>query len=79
MVTRVVSIGQESSSSTPKSPQSIVVRCLQRPGAGRAALAFGLNGATRFNDEEEVEEEVEDDKRFEWTDILTMQCRVIKL
>ena len=75
MVAHVVNIGQESTEST----QSIVVRYLQRPGAGQAALAFGLNG--RFNDEEQVEEEENDDndETFEWTDVLTRQWRVIKL
>ena len=78
MVARVVNIGQESASIASKSTQSIVIRYLQRPGAGRAALAFGLNG--RFNDEEQVEVEVEDDdETFEWTDVLTRQWRVIKL
>ena len=78
MVARVVNIEQESASTASKSPQqSIVVRYLQRPGAGRAALAFGLNG--RFNDEEQVEDNGDDDETFEWTDILTRQWRVIKL
>jgi hypothetical protein len=77
MVARVVNIDQESDSIISKNTQSIVVRHLQRPGAG-AALAFGLNGA-RFNDEEQVEEEDHDDETVEWTDILTRQWRVIKL
>lgn len=79
MVARVVNIDQESASTASKSTQqSIVVRYLQRPGAGgRAALAFGLNG--RFNDEEQVEDDGDDDETFEWTDVLTRQWRVIKL
>ena len=79
MVARVINIDQESASIASKSTQqSIVVRYLQRPGAGgRAALAFGLNG--RFNDEEQVEDDGDDDETFEWTDVLTRQWRVIKL
>ena len=78
MVARVVNIEQESASITSKSTQqSIVVRYLQRPGSGRAALAFGLNG--RFNDEEQVEDDGDEDETFEWTDILTRHWRVIKL
>jgi hypothetical protein len=78
MVARVVNVDQESTSTASQSTRSIVVRYLQRPGAGRAALAFGLNG--RFNDEDQVEEEEDhDDETFEWTDILTRQWRVIKL
>jgi len=81
MVARVINIDQEVSDSiTSKNTQSIVVRHLQRPGAGQAALAFGLNGAARFNDEEQVEEEEDyDDETCEWTDVLTRQWRVIKL
>jgi hypothetical protein len=81
MVARVINIGQESPSIASESTQSIVIRFLQRPGAGRAALAFGLNGAARFNDEEQQVEEEEDDdnETFEWTDVLTRQWRVIKL
>ena len=82
MVARVVSVDQESTSITSKNTQSIVVRHLQRPGAGRAALTFGLNGASKFNDEEQVEEEEDDDddETFEWTDVLlTRQWRVIKV
>ena len=72
---RLVNIGQESvSTSSSKSTQSIVVRYLQQPGAGRAALAFSLNG--RFNDEDQVEDK--DDEAFEWTDVLKRQWRVIK-
>ena len=75
MVARLVNIGQESvSTSSSKSTQSIVVRYLQQPGAGRAALAFSLNG--RFNDEYQVEDK--DDEAFEWTDVLKRQWRVIK-
>lgn len=78
MVARVINIGQESPSIASESTQSIVIRFLQRPGAGRAALAFGLNG--RFNDEDQVEEEDgRGDETFEWTDVLTRQWRVIKL
>ena len=77
MVARVVNTGQESAPSTTHSTQSIVVRYLQRPGAGRAALAFGLNG--RFNDEEQVEEDEEDNETFEWTDVLRSKWRVIKV
>ena len=80
MVARVVSIGQESASITTtsdKSTPNIVVRYLQRPGVGQAALAFGLNGAARLDDEEQVEEE--DDETFEWTDVLARQWRLIKL
>lgn len=76
IVARVVNISQEESASiASKNTQSIVIRNLQRPGAGRAALAFGLNG--RFDDEEQVEDD--DDETFEWTDVLTRQWRVIKL
>jgi hypothetical protein len=77
IVARVINIGQESASTTSTSTQSIVVRYLQRPGAGRAALAFGLNG--RFNDEDQFEEDLDDDETFEWTDILIKQWRLIKL
>ena len=78
MVAHVVNIGQESASTDSNGSQSIVIRYRQRPGAGQAALAFGLNG--RFNDEDQVEEEDDDhDETFEWTDILTRQWRVIKL
>ena len=74
MVARVVNIEQESASIASKSTQqSIVVRYLQRPDAGRAALAFGLNG--RFNDEQV--EDGSDDETFEWTDVLTRQWCVI--
>ena len=74
MVARVVNIGQESGSTFFS--KSIVVRYLQRPGAGRAALAFGLHG--RFNDEDQVEEDDGDEETFEWTDVMTRQWRVIK-
>ena len=63
MIARVVNIGQESTSTASQITQSIVVRHLQRPGAGRAALAFGLNG--RFNDEDRVEEEDLMDRRLD--------------
>ena len=79
MVARVVNIDIDQGSAS-KVTHSIVVRYLQRPGAGgRAALAFGLNG--RFNDEDQVEEEEndDDDETFEWTDVLATQWRVIKL
>jgi hypothetical protein len=72
IVARVINIGQGSALITSENTQSIVIRYLQRSGAGRAALAFGLNGAAGFNDEEQVEE------MFEWTDILTRQWRVMK-
>ena len=83
IVARVVSIGQESAVSittTSKGTQSIVVQYLQRPGAGRAALAFGLNGAARFDDEEQVDDVEGDDydETFGWTDVLTKQWRVIE-
>jgi hypothetical protein len=81
MVARVVNIDQESPpsiASKKNTQQNIIVRYLQRPGAGRAALFFGLNGTARFNDEEQVEED-DDDETFEWTDVLTKQWRVIKL
>ena len=74
IVARVINIGQGSALMTSEHTQSIVIRYLQRPGAGRAALAFGLNGAAGFNDQEQVEE----DEMFEWTDILTRQWRVMK-
>ena len=78
MAAHVVNIGQESDSTvSSKSTQSIVVRHLQRPGAGRAALAFGLNG--RFNEEEQAEEDADAEETLEWTDVLTRQWRVIKL
>ena len=75
-VARVINIHQESSAlSNDDSTQNIVVRYLQRPGAGRAALAFGLSGAIGFNDEEQVE----DEETIEWTDFLATSWRLIKL
>ena len=83
MAAHVVNIGQESDSTvSSKSTQSIVVRHLQRPGAGRAALAFGLNGRFNelpFNEEEQAEEDADAEETLEWTDVLTRQWRVIKL
>jgi len=67
MVARVVNISQSTSISSG-STQHIVIRYLQRPGASRAALAFGLNG----------EQDEEDEETLEWTDILTRQWRVMQ-
>ena len=76
MFAHVVNVDQESASIASEGTQSIVVRYLHRPGAGRAALAFGLNG--RFNDEDQVEEDDDrDDETFNWTDVLTNQWRMI--
>jgi hypothetical protein len=77
MFAHVVNIDQEATSIASEGTQSIVARYLHRPGAGRAGLAFGLNG--RFNDEDQVEEE--DDGRgdgtFDWAGVLTNQWRAI--
>lgn len=61
---------------TDKSLQNIDLRYLQRPGAGRAALAFGLNGAAGFNDQEQVESHGE---IIEWRHFLTEPWRLIEL
>lgn len=74
MVARVVNISQ-SALINSESTQRIVIRYIQRPEAGRAALAFGLNAAGGFNDEEQAE----DEETLEWTEILTRQWRVMKL
>lgn len=76
-VARVVSIYP--GSSTFVMP-SIVIRYLQRPGAGRAALAFGLRGgADGFNEDDEQVEDDEDEETFKWIELLEKQSRVIKL
>jgi len=68
MVARVVNISQSTLISF-ESTQHIVIRYLQRPGASRAALAFGLNG-------EQVDE---DEETLEWREILARQWRVMQL
>jgi len=75
-VARVVNICQGSVPIIVNGTQAIVVQYLRRPGTGRAALAFGLNGAAGFNDEEQVEDEEE---TIEWTELLAKQWRLIKL
>lgn len=73
-VARVINIHPESDVND-KSAQTIVIRYLERPGAGRAVLAFGLKAAIGFKDEE-----VEDDEEtIEWTEFLAKQYRLINL
>jgi len=60
---------------TSKSTQNIVIRYLQRPGASQAALAFGLRGASGFDDEQVEDQE----ETLEWADFLANQWRVMNL
>jgi len=73
-VARVVNIRQGSPFTNANGTQNIIIRYLQRPGAGRAALAFGLSGVNGFNDEEQAE----DEETIEWTHFLAKQWRLIK-
>ncbi|KAF8960257.1 hypothetical protein BDZ97DRAFT_1760892 [Flammula alnicola] len=55
------------------SGSSVIIRKIQRPSANEAAFAFGLNGISGSDGEEDVEEE-----SVEWAEVLASQWRLLE-